>query len=178
MQDTAYKIQDKSPLAPLSKGEQGGITKKSCILHQASCCVSVTYVVSLFLALLLISCGKDEVKQVSQESKTAQEAFKVADILRNAYIHNDRVALEENSTKDGYRELINAIKSFETVDLTFTPRWVEIQDSEVHLTLSWKGRWSVRGKSTEERGVAIFVLEGKPFKLAKVLRENPFRQPE
>jgi hypothetical protein len=132
-----------------------------------------------FLVLLFVwGCGKDEVKQVSQESKTAQEAFKVADILRNAYMHNDRVALEENSTKDGYRELINAIKSFETVDLTFTPRWVEIQDSEVHLTLSWKGRWSVRGKSTEERGVAIFVLEGKPLKLAKVLRENPFRQPE
>ncbi|MEW6214529.1 MAG: hypothetical protein AB1478_04900 [Nitrospirota bacterium] len=100
------------------------------------------------------------------------------DTIRNAYIENDRVILERNSTKDGYRELIGAIKSFEGVDLTFTPRWVEIEDSVVYLTVSWKGRWIVSGKRTEERGVAIFVLEGRPLKLVRVLRENPFRQPE
>lgn len=127
---------------------------------------------------LLWGCGKGEVKQVSEESKMAQEAFRVADTIRTAYIENDRVILEENSTKDGYRELIGAIKSFEGVELTFAPRWVEIEDSVVYLTVSWKGTWIVRGKKTEERGMAIFVLEGRPLKLVRVLRENPFRQPE
>jgi len=132
----------------------------------------------LITILLLVSCGKGEVKQVSQESKIAQEAFGLAETIRNAYIKNDIETLESSSTKDGYRELIGAIKTFDTADLTFTPIWVEIEGSKVSLSVSWKGIWIVRGKTTEERGVAVFLLEGRPLKLAKVLRENPFRQPE
>lgn len=132
----------------------------------------------LITILLLVSCGKGEVKQVSQESKIAQEAFGVAETIRNAYIKNDREALERSSTKDGYKELLEVIKTFDSAELTFTPTWVEIEDSKVSLNVSWKGTWVVRGKMTEERGVAIFLLEGRPLKLAKVLRENPFRQPE
>lgn len=132
----------------------------------------------LITILLLVSCGKGEVKQVSQESKIAQEAFGLAETIRNAYIKNNIETLESSSTKDGYKELIGAIKTFDTADLIFTPIWVEIEDSKVSLSVSWKGTWIVRGKTTEERGVAIFLLEGRPLKLAKVLRENPFRQPE
>ena len=132
----------------------------------------------LITILLLVSCGKGEVKQVSQESKIAQEAFGLAETIRNAYIKNNIETLESSSTKDGYKELIGAIKTFDTAELTFTPIWVEIEDSKVSLSVSWKGTWIVRGKTTEERGVAIFLLEGRPLKLAKVLRENPFRQPE
>jgi len=132
----------------------------------------------LITILLLVSCGKGEVKQVSQEAKIAQEAFGLAETIRNAYIKNDIETLERSSTKDGYKELIGAVKTFDTADLTFTPIWVEIEDSKVSLSVSWKGIWIVRGKTTEERGVAIFLLEGRPLKLAKVLRENPFRQPE
>ncbi|MBI5188934.1 MAG: hypothetical protein HZA07_07740 [Nitrospirae bacterium] len=131
----------------------------------------------LIVVLLLPSCSK-EVKKVSEESRIAQEAFGLAETMRNAYIKNDRTALELNSTKNGYRELIGAIKSFDSAELTFTPRWVEIEDSIVYLNVSWKGTWIVRGKRTEERGMAIFVLEGRPLKLAQVLRANPFRQPE
>jgi hypothetical protein len=36
----------------------------------------------------------------------------------------------------------------------------------------------VGGKRIEERGAAVFILEGSPLKLARVQRENPFRQPE
>jgi hypothetical protein len=132
----------------------------------------------LVAALLLASCGKKEVKPVSQESKLAQEAFALAETLKNAYLRNNLGSLEENSTIDGYRELIRAIKAFDSAELTFTPTWVEIGDSVVYLTVSWKGIWTVRGKSTEERGLAIFVLEGRPLKLAQVQRSNPFRQPE
>ncbi len=41
-----------------------------------------------------------------------------------------------------------------------------------------KGTWTVKGKATEERGLAIFVFEGKPLQLARIQRENPFKQPE
>jgi len=133
----------------------------------------------LFVSILLIaSCGKKEVKKVSPESKIAHEVFGIAETIRNAYVKNERATLERNSTKEGYRELIGAMKSFDSVELTFTPRWVDIEDSVIYLNVSWKGTWVVSGKKTEERGMAIFVLEGKPPKLARVLRANPFKQPE
>lgn len=128
--------------------------------------------------IFLISCGKGEVKKVSEESKLAQEAFELAETIRSAYIKNDRETLERNFSVDGYRELIGAIKSFDSAELTFTPLWVEIEDSIVSLNVSWKGTWIVMGKRTEERGVAVFMLEGRPLKLSRVLRANPFRQPE
>lgn len=128
--------------------------------------------------IFLISCGKGEVKKVSDESKITQEAFELTETIRNAYIKNDRETLERNFTADGYRELIGAIKSFDSTELTFTPLWVEIEDSIVSLNVSWKGTWIVMGKRTEERGVAVFMLEGRPLKLSRVLRANPFRQPE
>ena len=128
--------------------------------------------------LLIASCGKKEVKKVSLESKTANEVFALAETVRKAYVNNDRATLERNSTKEGYRELIGAMKSFESVELTFTPRWVDIEESVIYLNIAWKGTWIVSGKKNEERGMAIFVLEGSPPKLAKVLRANPFRQPE
>jgi len=139
---------------------------------------TLTALISLFMAMLMISCGKKEVKPVSQESKLAQEAFQLAETLKNAYVKNDRGTLEESSTKDGYRELIGVMKKFDKVELTFTSTWVEIKDSSVYLSVSWKGVWTVGTKSREERGLAIFVFEGSPLKLARVQRDNPFRQPE
>ena len=132
----------------------------------------------VFVLLLLVSCGKKEVKPVSPESKLAKEAFRIAETLKQAYINKDKAALEENSTPDGYKELIGTIRYFDRADITFTPTWVDIKDSTVSLTISWKGTWTVGGKATEERGLAIFILEGQPLKLTSVQRENPFSQPE
>jgi len=128
--------------------------------------------------LFLTACGKKEVKPVSQESQLTQEAFKIAETLKNAYLKNDRTNLEVNVTTNGYKELASGIKSFDSAELSFTPTWVEVQDSTVNLTISWKGTWVVKGKTIEERGLAIFILEGKPLKLAQIQRSNPFRQPE
>jgi len=139
--------------------------------------INFVVLIGLFI-MLLMSCGKKEVKPVSQESKLAQEAFQVAETLKQAYIKNNRSTLENNSTNDGYRELIGVMKKFDKVELTFTSTWVEIKDSSVYLSVSWKGVWTVGTKSSEERGLAIFVLEGSPLKLARVQRDNPFRQPE
>jgi len=129
-------------------------------------------------SFFLLSCGKKQMKKVSDESMIAQQAFQLAETLRHAYVKNDRATLQKNSTKDGYRELIGALKRFDEAELTFTPRWVEIEDSMVYLNVAWKGTWIVAGKKFEERGMAIFVLEENPLKLSRVLRANPFRQPE
>jgi len=126
----------------------------------------------------MVSCGKQEVKKTSEESKIAQEAFRLSEVIKDAYIKNDRSTLEKNSTKDGYKEIIEARKSFDSAELSFTPKWVEIEGATVNLHVSWNGTWTVRGKRIEDRGLAVFVMEGKPLKLAKVLRANPFRQPE
>ncbi|MEW6585776.1 MAG: hypothetical protein AB1442_09220 [Nitrospirota bacterium] len=140
--------------------------------------VALRIVLFLLLLLLIASCGKKEVKQVSQESKTSEEAFELADTIKRAYLRNDRSTLEDNTTPDGYRELISGMKSFDSAELTLTPTWVEIRDSQVNLSVSWKGTWTVREKVTEESGLAVFVFEGSPLKLARIQRENPFSQPE
>ena len=138
----------------------------------------ILFLLTVSFLFLLPACGGKEVKKVSPESLLAQEAFELAETLKSAYVGKDRARLEVHSTESGYRELIGSMKSFDSAELSFTPTWVEIQDSTVHLTVSWKGTWSMKGKSAEERGMAVFVFEGKPLKLAQVQRANPFRQPE
>jgi len=133
---------------------------------------------SLIFIFLLLSCGKKEVKQVSEDSKITQESFMLADVIKNAYIKNDLFTLERNTTKDSYNELIEARKIFDIAELSFTLHWVEIEDSTVNLQVSWRGTRTVKGKRIEDRGLAVFVMEGRPLKLAKVLRDNPFKEPE
>jgi hypothetical protein len=135
-------------------------------------------VLIFFAGLLPAACGKKEVKPVSPVSRLTEDAFQLVDTLRKAYVKNDRESIERNSTQDGYRQIAESMKSFESADLTFTPTWVEVQDSTVKLTISWKGTWVIRGKTTEDRGSTIFILQGKPLKLAQIQRSNPFAGPE
>jgi len=139
--------------------------------------ISLLFAFLMFI-FLMVSCGKKEVKPVSEDSKIAQEAFRLADTLKEGYIKNDGAILEKNSTKDGYKEIVEARKSFDSAELSFTPRWVEIEGSTVNLHVVWNGTWTARGKKIEDRGLAVFVMEGRPLKLARVLRANPFKQPE
>lgn len=132
----------------------------------------------LLAVFFLSACGKKEVKPVSQESKLAQEAFELAETVKNAYLADDGTKLEKLCTDDGYRQLFSGRKKFDKAEITFTPTWVEIKDSLVHLSVSWKGTWTVENKSREDRGLGIFIFEGSPLKLAGVQRDNPFRLPE
>jgi hypothetical protein len=140
--------------------------------------IAVYAVQVLFVLLILVSCGKKEIKPVSPESKLAQEAFQLAETLKEAYVNKDKAALEENTTAEGYKELIGTVRYFDKADLTFTPTWLEIKDLTVSLTVSWKGTWTAGRKIIEERGLAVFILEGQPLKLVRVQRENPFSQPQ
>jgi hypothetical protein len=132
----------------------------------------------IIAGLLLVSCGKKEVKQPSQESKIAQEAFALAETLRTGFTKRDMNTLRNNSTEAGFRDLTMNTRPYDSVDLTFTPRWMEIDGSQVALNISWKSSWSEKGRSSDDRGMAVFVMEGKPLKLASILRANPFVLPE
>jgi hypothetical protein len=48
----------------------------------------------------------------------------------------------------------------------------------VYLNVSWKGTWTVGQESFTERGMGVFLLEGAPLKLGKIVRGNPFKYPE
>jgi hypothetical protein len=129
--------------------------------------------------LILAACGgAKEVKEVTQESKLAQDAFSVAEALRTAYTKKDFGAIADSSTKDGYREVIDSFRHFDAVELDFTPRWVEIEKSKVYLNVAWKGAWVVGKETVRERGMAVFLFEGTPLKLSKIVRGNPFKYPE
>ena len=138
----------------------------------------VLFLCALLLVLMAACGGKKEVKQVSQESRISQEAFSVVEQLRTAYLKRDFAVIADHCTTGGYREIVNSLKHFDSVDLTFTPRWVEMEKAKVYVNVSWQGSWKVGKDTFRERGMAVFLFEGTPLKLAKIVRGNPFKYPE
>lgn len=129
----------------------------------------------LVLGLLLASCGKKEsVKQVSMESKRAIEAFALADTVKEAFLKNDLDTIKNKSSEEGYRDITAYENVYDRVEMTFTPRWVEIDKDRVTLNVAWKSRWTISGRTTEDRGMAVFVMEGSPLSVSKIARGNPF----
>jgi len=144
------------------KNDLSGGTMKKIALILLVCCVAV-------------ACGgKKEVKQVSQESKTATEAFGLAETIKTAFMKNDSATLQMNSTETGFRDITVNRKAFDSVDISLTPRWVEIESSQLMVNIAWKSSWMLSGRRTDERGMAIFVMEGTPLRVSKILRANPF----
>ena len=131
----------------------------------------------LAVALLLLSCSSKEVKQASPESKLSLEAFALAETIRTAFIKNDLPTLQDNSTPEGYKAITINRKPFDSIDLAFSPKWVEIEATQTTLNVAWKSRWVASGKTITDRGMAVFVLEGRPLKLSKIVRGNPFILP-
>lgn len=135
--------------------------------------------VILAVFALIAGCGgKKDVKTVSYESRIYQEAFSVVEALRVAYLKKDFSAIAERSTKQGYNDIINSIRHFDSAELTFTPNWVSIEQPKVFLNTSWKGSWTVGTETFRERGTTVFILEGNPLRLSRVTRGNPFKYPE
>ncbi|MFN3480756.1 MAG: hypothetical protein ACK415_10270 [Thermodesulfovibrionales bacterium] len=137
-------------------------------------------IMSVFIVLFVLSAcgGKKEVKQVSMESKIAQEAIAVIESIKELYIRKNFPPVAEKASQEAYKEIIDSIKYFDSVELNFTPRFVEIEQSKVYLNIAWKGTWSAGNETFRERGMAVFLLEGKPLRLSKILRGNPFKYPE
>jgi hypothetical protein len=134
--------------------------------------------VLLCCILLLFSCGKKEVKPESRESKTAQEAFAVAETIKDAFINNDLETIRKNTMGSGFSQVAAYRKDAKSVELTFTPRWVEIEkEGQVTLNIQWKSRWITSDKTLEDRGMTVFMLEGNPLRLSRIVRANPFEYP-
>ena len=133
----------------------------------------------VLVCTLTLSCGgKKEVKKQSEDSRIATEAVDVAEKLRDAYLRKDLKSIERNTTREGYRTIVSSVKPFDHAELEFNPVWVEIEGNEVRLNVSWKGKWQKTGKTLDERGMAVFVMRGKPLKLENIIRGNPFVYPE
>ena len=129
------------------------------------------------ILLVVVSCGKKEIKPVSRESKTALEAFKLADEVRQEFIKRDFAAIRQNSTEEGYDAIAGDKTSFDSLELTFTPRWVEIDKDRVVVNISWTSNWVIGGKEKQDSGMAVFVMKGLPLKVAAIERANPFVAP-
>jgi hypothetical protein len=128
----------------------------------------------LLAGALLVSCGKKEVKQVSQDSMITLEAFALAETVKNAFVVKDDITLKKSSSEEGYRDIRANTRMYDRVEFTLTPRWVEIENNKLEVNIAWKSVWVVAGKSTEERGMAVFVMDGVPLKITKIHRGNPF----
>jgi hypothetical protein len=134
---------------------------------------------TLMILLFIFACGKAEVKKAPVESIMAKEAIAIIDEIKDAYIKKDLKTIEKNSTKDGFRKITNLMKSFDYAELTFTPVLVEIIENEkISVNIAWKGTWRIDGKTKEEKGMAVFILRGKPSKVDDILRANPFSYPQ
>lgn len=132
----------------------------------------------LLAGAMLFACGKKEVKQVSPESRTAMEAFALAETVKTAFINKDDEILKKSSTEEGYKQITANFRGYDRVELTFTPRWVEIENDSLNVNISWKSIWVSAGKRAEDRGMAVFIMQGTPLRIAGILRANPFIQPE
>lgn len=139
---------------------------------------AVIFVLGILILVLVSACGKKEVKVVSQDSKMAEEAFSVAEALRTAYVEKDFASVADRCSKDGFKDFMDSIKHFDSVELEFNPRWVEIDKTKVYLNIAWKGTWVVGKDTVSERGMAVLMLDERPLKLVKIVRGNPFRYPE
>jgi hypothetical protein len=148
--------------------------RRAQVALRAVCCISCCV-----LLVFIAACGgKKEVKEVSRESTMAQEAFAIAEAVRDAYVRKEFAAVTDRCTKEGYRDIIDSIRYFDSVDLTFAPRWVEIDKSKVYVNIAWKGTWVVGKNTIRERGMTVFQMEGTPLQLSKIVRGNPFKYPE
>lgn len=136
---------------------------------------------ALIFALCVFSlwaCAGREAKPPSPDSAAALEAFSLAEEIKEAYLSGDMKTIEKKSTADGYREMVGAVRKFDSALLDFTPRWVEIKGEDVELNVSWTGKWTSGGETVEKRGMAVFLFEGRPLRLKRIIKGNPFIYPQ
>ncbi len=81
------------------------------------------------------------------------------------------------TTPDGYREILANIKTFDSSELTFTPKWIDIKDDSLDVYIAWTGKWELEEDTFEERGLAVIMFRGNPPKVDQILRANPFSYP-
>lgn len=138
----------------------------------------IPFIVFAIGLLFLSSCETGEVKPRSEDSEMAQEAFSIIESMRTFYVNRDIESMSGDMTDEGFKELKKGLKKFDSVELRFTPRLVEISDTGFTVNVSWEGKWKDGGRIKEERGMAVFEMTGNPLKVDAIQRANPFARPE
>ncbi len=133
---------------------------------------------AIMLAALAAGCSSD-VKKPTEDSIIAMEALSLVEGLRKTYEAKEFSSMARFSTNEAYRSIAGALKSFDSVELSFTPKWVEInRDGDaVEMLVSWKGKWVTGETSREKDGTVLFSIGGEPLKVRKINRLSPFSQP-
>ncbi len=132
----------------------------------------------VLIAVMAAGCSSDA-KKPTEDSIIAMEALSLVESLRKAYETRDFSSMARFCTNEAYRSIAGSLKSFDSVELSFTPKWVEInRDGDaVEVLVAWKGIWVTGDKSQEKDGTVLFSIGGKPLKVREISRLNPFSQP-
>ncbi|MEF9425805.1 MAG: hypothetical protein L0956_00995 [Candidatus Mariimomonas ferrooxydans] len=131
-------------------------------------CVTLIILVSVFLG-----CSSKEKIKPSDDSQLTTEAMNSINTLKTSYEEKDWDTFRSRLTPV-LATKISKEPSFEKAELSFSPRMVDINNSDVMVSLNWMGEWVIRGKERRDRGVAVFVFEGTPLKLSRIEGDNPF----
>jgi hypothetical protein len=140
------------------------------------CAMKKRFYACMFLIILSLSCGKDNVKP-SADSTAASDAINYLSIIKEAYEAKNEVALQNHV---GTVLADNIIKYFyfEKAKLNFTPRLVRLTDASVQVNLNWQGTWTfVNDKEVTRSGVGNLVFHKETMKLTDVEGDNPFLTP-
>ncbi len=130
----------------------------------------------IFLAILSLSCSKDNVKP-SADSIAASEAISNLSAIREAYEVKSELTLQNHI---GSQLTDNIIKYlyFKKALLNFTPRLVRLTDDSVKVSLNWHGTWIFdNSKEVTRSGVGILVFNKETMKLTYIEGDNPFVTP-
>ncbi|MDA8086116.1 MAG: hypothetical protein M0Z75_05390 [Nitrospiraceae bacterium] len=134
--------------------------------------------IPLFLALALSAgCSKKEMKPVPEGAVYYNEANGVVQALRKGYINKDADAIKTVSTEKGYGEVAPNLGRFDSVELSFTTKWIDVTGQTMDVNVAWEGVWTKGDKKDHERGMAVFELAGTPPKFNGVLSGSPFVYP-
>ena len=132
----------------------------------------------VFLAVMAAGCSGN-VKKPTEDSLIAMEALDMVEGLRAAYEKRDFSSMARYCTRDAYKDITGGLKSFDSAELKFTPKWIEInRDGDaVEMLVAWKGTWKTGELSTQKDGTVLFSIGGDPLKVREITRFSPFSQP-
>jgi len=136
-------------------------------------------IVTLLLLLSLVACSSDEKRGPSEDVVMTGDALELIDKARVAYINHDINGMQKYYTQDGYAAMVRDVKKFESVELTFTPRWVDIDtQGELQVQIAWEGTWNLGEEIIEKReGIVTFIISKKPYLISGQKMTSPFAQP-
>jgi len=137
--------------------------------------VGKIYVILIIATLISLGCGKKEIKP-SVDSLMAQDALRIADVIKTAYEEKDRFTLRENMSPELAKSIAEEL-FFEKAELLFTPRMVKITDSAIIVNINWQETWVIRGKTLKSRGSGTLIFQPRTMRLIQVEGDNPFLIP-